>query len=48
MPVYEYRCGACLHKFEKVWADSRKANDDIVQCPECKKIGYCYKIRNAK
>ncbi|MEX2353075.1 MAG: zinc ribbon domain-containing protein [Gammaproteobacteria bacterium] len=34
MPIYEYQCGACKHKFEII----QKVTDDLLtQCPECKK-----------
>lgn len=32
MPTYEYRCGACEHRFERL----QKFSDDPVRtCPEC-------------
>lgn len=33
MPIYEYRCGKCDHRFEQL---VRSMNDDSgVACPEC-------------
>jgi putative FmdB family regulatory protein len=33
MPIYEYVCAQCGHKFEKLVLSSRRANG--IQCPEC-------------
>jgi putative FmdB family regulatory protein len=33
MPIYEYRCTACGHEFEKIQRVSERA---IRSCPECK------------
>ncbi|MFK5971003.1 MAG: zinc ribbon domain-containing protein [Candidatus Marithrix sp.] len=34
MPIYEYACTECEHKFEVI----QKMNDDpLVKCPECEK-----------
>ena len=33
MPIYEYHCGACQAKFDKMRPMS--AADDQVKCPEC-------------
>ena len=33
MPIYEYRCTACHHEFEKIQRVSERA---IRTCPECK------------
>lgn len=33
MPIYEYQCDACHHKFERL----QKFSDDLLTvCPECK------------
>ena len=32
MPIYEYRCPACGHEFEKL---QRMSDDPIRDCPEC-------------
>ncbi len=34
MPIYEYACDACKHKFEKFQSVSAKP---ITECPKCKK-----------
>lgn len=31
MPMFEYQCDACHHKFEEL-----AAQDETVPCPECK------------
>ena len=34
MPLYEYECGICLHKFESI----QKISDPLLKdCPECGK-----------
>ena len=33
MPIYEYRCKKCGHKFEEIVFSSSGADD--VRCPEC-------------
>lgn len=34
MPIYEYECKACGHRFEAI----QKISDDVLtDCPECKK-----------
>jgi len=33
MPIYEYNCGKCQSKFEKL-VKSMKATEDV-ECPEC-------------
>lgn len=35
MPVYEYRCNACEHKFELLQSISAQPED--AQCPKCNK-----------
>ncbi len=32
MPVFEFRCRACKHRFERLVSH----NDEAVTCPECK------------
>lgn len=32
MPTYEYRCGACGHRFERL---QKFSDDPIRTCPEC-------------
>lgn len=32
MPIYEYQCGACGHKLEKL---QKMADDPLRDCPEC-------------
>ncbi len=32
MPIYEYACGSCGHRFE---AKQRFSDDPIASCPEC-------------
>lgn len=32
MPIYEYQCDACRHKFEAI---QRITDDLLTQCPEC-------------
>ena len=32
MPLYEYRCEACSHQFEKI---PRYSDDPISVCPSC-------------
>lgn len=33
MPIYEYQCDACMHKFEQI----QKISDPLLEvCPECK------------
>jgi putative FmdB family regulatory protein len=32
MPIYEYECGACSHRFEKKQSFS---DDAIADCPKC-------------
>ena len=34
MPVYEYRCARCEHRFEKLGSFS--ANQEEVTCPACR------------
>lgn len=36
MPVYEYKCGKCGIKFEKLRSISQK--DDEVTCPSCGEV----------
>jgi len=34
MPIYEYKCKACTHKFDKL----QKLNDPpLIDCPDCGK-----------
>jgi putative FmdB family regulatory protein len=33
MPIYEYVCAECGHKFEKLVLSARRAKG--IQCPEC-------------
>jgi putative FmdB family regulatory protein len=33
MPIFEYVCSACGHKFEKLVLSSRRARE--ISCPEC-------------
>ena len=33
MPLYEYTCGTCLNRFEKLRSFSRM--DDPTPCPDC-------------
>ena len=35
MPTYDYLCGACGHKFEKMQMITAKP---LKKCPECKKM----------
>lgn len=39
MPIYEYRCQACGHQFEKI---QKLSDRPLRQCPECK--GHVEKI----
>jgi len=32
MPIYEYQCNACEHKFETL---QKISEDPLTQCPEC-------------
>ena len=32
MPIYEYRCDACDHQFEKI---QKMSDDPLKDCPEC-------------
>jgi|TARA_Y100000310_G_scaffold321335_1_gene378812 putative FmdB family regulatory protein len=32
MPIYEYQCGACGHRLEKL---QRLADEPLLDCPEC-------------
>ncbi|MCO7224820.1 zinc ribbon domain-containing protein [Pleionea sp. CnH1-48] len=32
MPIYEYRCKACDHQFEKI---QKMSDDALSDCPEC-------------
>lgn len=32
MPIYEYSCGACRHRFEVL---VRRASDKPAECPKC-------------
>ncbi|MFT4714098.1 MAG: putative FmdB family regulatory protein [Candidatus Azotimanducaceae bacterium] len=34
MPIYEYQCGACEHKLEKI---QKMSDDQLVDCPLCHK-----------
>jgi len=34
MPIYEYQCNACGHRFEKL---QKIADESINNCPECAK-----------
>lgn len=34
MPIYEYQCDACGHRFEKL---QKMADEPIRNCPECSK-----------
>ncbi|HXE58543.1 MAG TPA: zinc ribbon domain-containing protein [Gemmatimonadales bacterium] len=36
MAIYEYRCTACGHEFERVESISQHASGARVQCPECR------------
>ena len=33
MPIYEYVCAECGHKFEKLVLSSRRAKE--IRCPQC-------------
>ncbi len=33
MPIYEYVCAECGHKFEKLVLSSRRARE--IRCPQC-------------
>ena len=35
MPVYEYRCNACGHEFERT---QRMSEDPVKVCPECNEV----------
>lgn len=32
MPIYEYKCGACGHRLEKL---QRMSDDPLTECPKC-------------
>ena len=34
MPIYEYKCKACEHKFDKL---QKISDDPLVDCPDCGK-----------
>jgi len=34
MPIYEYKCKKCDHKFDKL---QKISDEPLTQCPECKK-----------
>lgn len=36
MPLYDYKCPACEHRFEKLRPSERR--DDALECPKCKTI----------
>ena len=33
MPIYEYQCEACEHRFEKI---QKMSDEPLVDCPQCK------------
>jgi putative FmdB family regulatory protein len=33
MPIYEYQCEACEHKFEQI---QKFSDEPLTKCPECK------------
>jgi putative FmdB family regulatory protein len=37
MPLYEYRCGQCNHRFEKLIRSAAAA--DEAECPNCGSVG---------
>ncbi len=37
MPVYEYRCDACGHRFSRLFRSVNAANGEAVDCPGCGK-----------
>jgi putative FmdB family regulatory protein len=32
MPIYEYECTACSHRFESI---QKMSDDPLIDCPEC-------------
>jgi putative FmdB family regulatory protein len=36
MPIYEYRCRACEHRFEQLVLPSSTPTDEGVACPSCR------------
>jgi putative FmdB family regulatory protein len=51
MPIYEYVCGSCHHKFEKMRPFSQ-ANEGA-ECPRCKKqadrvLSACYSMSTSE
>ncbi|HHB92787.1 MAG TPA: zinc ribbon domain-containing protein [Thioploca sp.] len=36
MPIYEYACTECEHKFEVI---QKMSDEPLVKCPECEKDG---------
>jgi putative FmdB family regulatory protein len=38
MPLYEYQCGECGHRFEKLMLTPAAASDKEVFCPVCNKL----------
>lgn len=37
MPVYEYRCDVCGHRFSRLFRSVSAANGEAVDCPSCGK-----------
>ncbi len=35
MPVYEYRCCGCDHRFDRFFASFRQAESAVIACPSC-------------
>ncbi|HEX3701989.1 MAG TPA: zinc ribbon domain-containing protein [Vicinamibacterales bacterium] len=35
MPIYEYECRACGHRFERLIRPASSSNDGSVACPAC-------------
>ena len=44
MPIYEYRCAACGHEFEKL---QKMSDPDPDSCPECGKKGAVSRLISA-
>jgi putative FmdB family regulatory protein len=38
MPIFEYQCGACDHRFERLFLSAGSAKGEIA-CPECGAAG---------
>ncbi|MEJ5300587.1 MAG: zinc ribbon domain-containing protein [Thermodesulforhabdaceae bacterium] len=52
MPIFEYQCGTCGHRFETLVLKTSEGKDEIVTCPACgdsncvRLISLCFSARS--